>query len=180
MFNEFKVYKDYLKGKKTKKTDVEYMDLEDDDSQVLEDKNMQGQQQQNRQQAEEPLHTVRRSTKVSKPPERFTPSLYHLLVTVYRFWRAGEAMKDNSKKKWDKSMKEEIDSLLQNQTWDLVHLRAGKRALQNKWVFRLKEEECGGKRYKSRLVVKGFEQKKGIDFDEIFSPVVKMNSIKSL
>jgi hypothetical protein len=44
----------------------------------------------------------------------------------------------------------------------------------------LKEEDGGEKRYKSRLVVKGFSQKKGIDFDEIFSPVVKMNSIRTI
>ena len=59
-------------------------------------------------------------------------------------------------------MEEEMDSLIKNQTWDLVKLPAGKRALQNKWVYRLKEEDGGKKRYKARLVVKGFAQKKGI------------------
>ena len=49
-----------------------------------------------------------------------------------------------------------------------------KRALQNKWVYKLKEEDGGKKRYKAILVVKGFAQKKGLDFDEIFSPVIKM------
>jgi hypothetical protein len=58
----------------------------------------------------------------------------------------------------------------------LVQLLAGKRALKNKWVYKLKEEG-GEKRYKAGLVVKGFAQKKGIDFDEIFSPVVKMTSV---
>lgn len=48
------------------------------------------------------------------------------------------------------------------------------------YKYRLKEEEGGGKRYKSRLVVKGFEQKKGIDFDEIFSPIVKIISIRTI
>jgi hypothetical protein len=52
--------------------------------------------------------------------------------------------------------------------------------LQNKWVYRLKEEDGGKKRYKARLVVKGFAQKKGIYFDEIFSPVVKMTSIRTI
>ena len=77
-------------------------------------------------------------------------------------------------------MEEEMDSLVKNQTWDLVKLPVGKRALQNKWVYRLKEEDGGKKRYKARLVVKGFAQKKGIDFDEIFSPVVKMTSIRTI
>ena len=77
-------------------------------------------------------------------------------------------------------MEEEMDSLMHNQTWDLVRLPAGKTTLKNKWVYRLKEEDGGKQRYKARLVVKGFAQKKGIDFDEIFSPVVKMTSIRTI
>ncbi len=77
-------------------------------------------------------------------------------------------------------MEEEMDSLMHNQTWDLVRLPAGKTTLKNKWVYRLKEEDGGQQRYKARLVVKGFAQKKGIDFDEIFSPVVKMTSIRTI
>ena len=49
-----------------------------------------------------------------------------------------------------------MDSLEQNQTWDLVEFPVGKKPLQNKWVYRIKEEESGNKRYKARLVVKGF------------------------
>ena len=85
-----------------------------------------------------------------------------------------------TRKKWEEGMKEEMDYLVNNHTWDLVQLLAGKRALDNKWVYRLKEEDGGKKRYKARLVVKGFAQKKGIDFDEIFSLVVKMTSIKTI
>ena len=57
---------------------------------------------------------------------------------------------------------------------------AGKTTLQNKWVYRLKEEDGGKQRYKARLVVKGFAQKKDIEFDEIFSSVVKMTSIRTI
>ena len=53
-------------------------------------------------------------------------------------------------------MKDEMDSLLMNKTWDLWKFPIGKHALQNKWVYRLKEEEGGKKRFKARLVVKGF------------------------
>ena len=57
-------------------------------------------------------------------------------------------------------MKEEMESLLKNKTWDLVPLPEGKRALPNKWVYRLKEEDGGKKRYKARLVVKGLHRKR--------------------
>ncbi|MCO5553017.1 hypothetical protein L7F22_006537 [Adiantum nelumboides] len=89
-----------------------------------------------------------------------------------------EAIQHESKEEWTKSMQVEMDSLHHNQTWELVEWLKDKRAFQNKWVYKLKEDEGGKKRYKSRLVVKGFSQKKGIDFNEIFSPVIKMNSIK--
>ena len=52
-------------------------------------------------------------------------------------------------------MDEEMDSMVRKQNWDLVEFPAGKLALQNKWVYRLKEEG-GKKQYKARLVVKGF------------------------
>ncbi|GKD07018.1 retrovirus-related pol polyprotein from transposon TNT 1-94 [Tanacetum coccineum] len=68
-------------------------------------------------------------------------------------------------------------SLEKNQTWSLVRLIARKKALQSKWVFKVKEKQDGKKRYKARLVVKGFQQKQGVDYNEIFSPVVKMTTI---
>ena len=76
-------------------------------------------------------------------------------------------------------MEEEMNSLLENKTWELVNLPKGRKALQNKWVYRIRHEGDKKKgRYKARLVVKGFSQKEGIDFIEIFSPVVKMSSIR--
>ena len=75
-------------------------------------------------------------------------------------------------------MKDEMDSLLVNQTWKLTELPKGKKALHNKWVYRIKNEHDGSKRYKARLVVKEFQQKEGIDYTKIFSPVVKMSTIR--
>eukprot|EP00253_Pinus_taeda_P017286 PITA_17286 len=91
-----------------------------------------------------------------------------------------EVVQVETKKKWEQAMKEEMDSLAHNQTWDLVRLSVGKTTLQNKWVYLLKEEDGGRKRYKARLVMGGFAQKKGIDFDEIFYPIVKMTSIRTI
>ena len=71
-------------------------------------------------------------------------------------------------------MKDEMSSLLKNKTWELTTLPEGKKALQNKWVYRVKTKHDGSKRFKARLVVKGFQQKKGIDYSEIFSLVVKL------
>ena len=85
-----------------------------------------------------------------------------------------EEMQVETRKKWEEGMDEEMDSLVRNQTWDLVKLPAEKGALQNKWVYRLKEEDGGKKWYKARLVVKGFAKNKGIDFDEIFLLLLKL------
>ncbi|GMI85507.1 cysteine-rich RLK (RECEPTOR-like protein kinase) 8 [Hibiscus trionum] len=78
-------------------------------------------------------------------------------------------------------MKDELQSLHENNTFELVKLPKGERALKNRWVYKLKQEEkSSSPRYKARLVVKGYTQKKGVDFEEIFSLVVKMSSIRTI
>jgi len=77
-------------------------------------------------------------------------------------------------------MHDEIASLIENQTWDLVELPQSKRALHNKWVYLLKEENNGTRRYKVTLVVKGLQEREDIDFNEIFSAVVKHSTIRSV
>ena len=67
-----------------------------------------------------------------------------------------EEMQVETRNKWEQGMNEDMDSLVRNQTWDLVELSTRKITLQNKWVYRLKEEYGGNKRYKDILVVNGF------------------------
>ena len=82
-------------------------------------------------------------------------------------------MQVDTKNKWEQGMKEEMDSLVNRKTWDLVQLPVRKSALQNKSVYKLKEEYGGKNRYKSRLVVKGFAQKKGIILMKYFLSLLK-------
>ena len=71
-----------------------------------------------------------------------------------------------------------MNSLQKNDTYKLKKLPKGRKTLKKKWVFKLKKYNDKLLKHKARLVVKGFGQKQGIDFDEIFSPIVKMCSIR--
>ncbi|GJX61598.1 putative RNA-directed DNA polymerase [Tanacetum coccineum] len=122
---------------------------------------------------------LRRSTRDHHPSTRYSANEYVLVTDGGEPECYAEAMEDEHKKEWFDAMQDEMKSLYENNTFELTKLPKGKRALKNKWVYKLKTEEYTPRpRYKARLVVKGFSQKKGIDFDEIFSPVVKMGSIR--
>ena len=77
-------------------------------------------------------------------------------------------------------MNDEMKSQVSNQSWELIELSRGETTSHNKWVYRLKEEPDGTTRYKAMLVAKGFQQKEGIDYTEICSPVVKLSTIRTV
>ena len=79
---------------------------------------------------------------------------------------------------WIKSMNEELDQIEKNQTWELVPRPTNKNIVGTKWVFKNKFNE-GGKviRNKERLVCKGYAQVEGIDFEETFAPVTRLEAI---
>ena len=72
----------------------------------------------------------------------------------------------------------EIESILQNHTWELVDLPPGCKALGYKWIFKRKLKVDGSiDKYKARLVVKGYKQKEGVDYFGTYSPVTRITSI---
>jgi hypothetical protein len=78
-------------------------------------------------------------------------------------------------------MKEELDSIKENQTLTLCNLPQGCRAIGLKWVFKLKRNEHGVVvKYKARLMVKGYAQRRGVDYDEVFTLVARIDTIRLL
>ena len=70
---------------------------------------------------------------------------------------------------------------MDNHTWDLVPCPEGKNIVGSRWVFTVKRDASGStQKYKARLVAKGYSYLEGIDYQEVFSPVARYDSIKSL
>ncbi|KAL5858125.1 hypothetical protein ACOSQ3_005583 [Xanthoceras sorbifolium] len=93
-----------------------------------------------------------------------------------------EAISCDDSAKWLVAMQEEVESLHKNRTWDLVKPPKDKKIVGCKWVFKRKEGIPGieDAKYKARLVAKGYSQVHGVDFNDVFSPVVKHSSIRVL
>jgi hypothetical protein len=81
---------------------------------------------------------------------------------------------------WKASMVEEMESLHKNEMWDLVELPSGKKLIGSKWVFKKINASCQVEKFKAQLVEKGYSQVEGVNFNEIFSPVAKLISIRVL
>ncbi|GKC18696.1 ribonuclease H-like domain-containing protein [Tanacetum coccineum] len=80
---------------------------------------------------------------------------------------------------WVQAMNNEMEALYLNNTWILTNLPINRKAIRSKWVYKIKYKSDGEvERYKARDVAKGFGQKEGVDYEDIFSPVVKMSTVR--
>ncbi|KAK8578797.1 hypothetical protein V6N12_069141 [Hibiscus sabdariffa] len=128
---------------------------------------------------------LRRSTR-----ERHEPERYGFLITTHgdvilvdrdepKTYQEAVASPDSEK--WLEAMRSEMDSMSDNQVWTLVEPPEGIKPIGCKWVFKKKTDMDGNvQTYKGRLVAKGFRQIHGIDYDETFSPVAMIKSIRIL
>jgi hypothetical protein len=85
------------------------------------------------------------------------------------------------KKKWEEAMRNEMESLHHNKVWKLMELPDGHKAIGGKWIFKRKVDEHGNVNcYKARYVAQGFSQIYGEDYDEVFAPVAKQTTLRTL
>lgn len=113
----------------------------------------------------------------TKGPDRLIETGYSAVVlepTTYE-----EALNSSECKNWEKAINEELNSLVINNTWEIIKKPNNVNVVGCKWVFKLKPS-LNGSKYKARLVAKGFSQREGIDFGETFSPVVRYDSIRTV
>lgn len=128
-----------------------------------------------------PQVTIRSSSRNNKgvPPKKYAYKVcYGNDPVSYE-----DALSRPDNKFWAEAMKEEIKALQDNNTWELVEVskeRKNCKLIDCKWVFKIKHLVNGEKRYKARLVARGFSQKYGESYDEVFAPVVKPATFRCL
>lgn len=132
----------------------------------------------------------RRSQRTHAPPVRYGIDEYADNVTQHTACKAiditepqtvMEAIRSPQSQQWKTAMKEEYDSLMSNDTWELVELPVNRSPVGCKWVFKTKYDAQGNvERFKGRLVAKGYTQQHGIDYYETFSPVVSYTTVDEM
>ena len=125
----------------------------------------------------------RMSERVRKQPERYgfliSPHVDINLIEEDEPATDDKAVQGTDSALWQEAMKSEMDSMYTNQVWTLVDAPEGIKPIGCKWVFKKKTDVDGNvQTYKARLMAKGYRQRHGVDYDETFSPIAMIKSIR--
>lgn len=129
--------------------------------------------------ANQPSNSLRRSSRATRPPEWYGfshKSLHTTLADIPIPTCYSEAVKHEC---WRNAMKEELQALEDNHTWDIVPRPSNAKTIGCKWVYSIKLRSNGTlDRFKARLVALGNKQKYGVNYVETFAPVAKMTTVR--
>jgi Reverse transcriptase (RNA-dependent DNA polymerase) len=108
-------------------------------------------------------------------------TIFKILTSISKEQEPTQYYKAIKNERWRKAIREELNALEKNKTWVITQLPKDKKPVGCKWVFKIKYNSDGiVERYKVRLVVKGYTQTYGIDYQETFAQVAKMNTFRIL
>ena len=126
-------------------------------------------------------HLLRHSFRTSRPPERYGITHTSLMTTCSSVSIPNSYLQAIQRDSWNLAMKEELDALDHNHTWNIVDCLSAVKPNGSKWIYSIKLKFDGSlDRRKARLVAIGNRQEYGIDYDETFAPVAKMTTIRLL
>ncbi|KAJ9546970.1 hypothetical protein OSB04_019513 [Centaurea solstitialis] len=163
------------------RNDVDLQEIEEDDTLPIVEQVTQQEPVETQPETVEEVQTqdLRRSTRIRQEPDRYLG----LLVSqdegdLNEPTSYGEVVSGSESEQWQEAMKAEMQSMYDNQVWELTDLPQHCRAVGRKWVFKKKTDMDGNVHtFKARLVAKAFTQTHGIDYDETFSSVAMLKSI---
>lgn len=124
--------------------------------------------------------SVTRDRRELKMPRRFDD---YVMIAEYNDEpnSYAQAMNSEYSHQWEKAMNDEMRSLADNGTWELVSRPENRKIIDNRWVYKVKLNENGSvDKFKARLVARGFTQEAGVDFSETYSPVARFDTIRSV
>ena len=185
-FEEGEADEEQPQTSRTTETENENHASEDEDQKKTDEdqeKESEGQQEQEQDEEEVPRVATRRDRSKLKKPARYgyeaaaaeaTPLPQEPLTLE-------EALKSPYRDNWKKAMEEELNSMKKHGVWTLTEPSSDHKPIGCRWVFKLKTNPKGEiDRFRARLVVKGYSQREGIDYSELFSPVARFDTIRTI
>ena len=128
-----------------------------------------------------PVEAVGEPARLAAADKEFVHGDELALATLTDPQSVEEALGGPDHKEWMSAMQKEIASQAEKNTWELTDLPTGKKAIDCKWIFRVKYNTDGSlDKRKARIVARGFSQRPGIDYAQTFSPVIRYESIRIL